>query len=383
MNNENPFHSFWMAGYECADHLNVFGVRVDLINTTGHLPLIDTDYKNLAPFKIATVREGIRWSKVEVKPYQYDWSSVGMMIQTGKANNIQQVWDLCHFGYPDDLTPLHPQFTNRFVALCTAFVQFYRSIDPASTLIITPINEVSFLSWLGGDAKSTSPYCTNQGWEVKYNLMHAYIKGIDALKAADPAIRILTTEPLISIVPWDHANQHEIDHCANMHEAQFQVTEMLCGRLCPELGGSAEYIDILGYNFYYNNQWKLNPHEFLDWKIGELNPKFSPLHRLLEIAYKKYNRPFVLTETSHPKEDRPLWIEMIEAESRKLLSAELPFWGICWYPMVNRPDWDYLHDWHYAGIWDDVYNAELPTRVLHAPSAEALLHTQRNLQMTF
>ena len=57
MNITNPFHSFWMAGYECADHLNVFGTRVDLINNTGHLHLIDTDYKNLSLFKIATVRE--------------------------------------------------------------------------------------------------------------------------------------------------------------------------------------------------------------------------------------------------------------------------------------------------------------------------------------
>ena len=380
MNIDNPFHSFWMAGYECADHLNAFGTRVDLFNSTGHLQLIDTDYKNLSLFKIATVREGIRWSQVEIKPYQYDWSVVGTMIQTGKANNIQQVWDLCHFGYPDDLTPLHPQFTKRFVALCTAFVQFYRSIDVESILIITPINEVSFLSWLGGEAKGTSPYCTKQGWEVKYNLMNAYIKGIDALKAVDPLVRILTTEPLINVVPHNDASVDAIENAIAMHESQFQVTEILCGRMCPELGGSEDYLDILGYNFYYNNQWTAAPHEYLDWKTGEANSKFVPLHQLLIAAYKKYNRPFVLTETSHPKEDRPLWISMISFESQKLLEAGLPYWGICWYPIVNRPDWDYLHDWHYAGIWDDVYNKELPGRVLHQPSADALLAAQNSLK---
>lgn len=368
-----------MAGYECADHLNAFGIRVDLINATGHLQLIDIDYSNLSAFKISSVREGIRWSQVETKPYQYDWSVVRSMIHVGKSNKIQQIWDLCHFGYPDDLTPLHPQFTMRFVALCTAFVQFYRSIDTQSILIITPINEVSFLSWLGGDARGTSPYCTNQGWEVKYNLMKAYIKGIDAIKAADPSVRILTTEPLINIVPSNDATMQEIEEAAAMHEAQFQVTEILCGRMCPELGGSEEYLDILGYNFYYNNQWKAAPHEFLDWKICELNPQFIPLHRLLTSAFQKYNRPFVLTETSHPKEDRPLWIKMIEIESQKLLSAGLPFWGICWYPMVNRPDWDYLHDWHYAGIWDDVYQKDVSERVLHLPSAEAFVEAQINL----
>jgi hypothetical protein len=209
--------------------------------------------------------------------------------------------------------------------------------------------------------------------------MKAYIKGIDALKAVDPSVRILTTEPLINIVPNTAATLEEIENAAALHEAQFQVTEILCGRMCPELGGSEAYLDILGYNFYYNNQWTAAPHEFLDWKIGERNPKFAPLHQLLVSAFKKYNRPFVLTETSHPKEDRPLWIKMIEVEAQKLLLAELPFWGICWYPMVNRPDWDYLHDWHYAGIWDDVYNKDSPVRALHVPSAEALLEAQNSL----
>ena len=379
MNNFNPFKSFWMAGYECTDHVNAFGIRVDLISLTGHLQLIDTDYKNLSPFNIRTVREGIRWSKVETIPYQYDWSAVGDMIQTGKDNNIQQVWDLCHFGYPDNLSPFDPEFTNRFVALCKAFVQFYRSIDAVSTLIITPINEVSFLSWLGGDAKGTVPFCNNRGWDVKYNLMKAYIKGIDALKVADPLVRILTTEPLINIVPCLNANTEEIENASAMHEEQFQVTEILCGRLCPELGGRPGYLDILGYNFYYNNQWIAAPHQFLDWKIGELNPKYIPLHQLLITAYKKYNRPFALTETSHPKEDRPLWIKMIERESLKLLETSLPFWGICWYPMVNRPDWDYPKNWHYAGIWDDVYEKDSSVRILHEPSATALLEAQRNL----
>jgi len=37
---KNPFQSFVMAGYECADHLNAFGERVDLIQLTGHDRLI-------------------------------------------------------------------------------------------------------------------------------------------------------------------------------------------------------------------------------------------------------------------------------------------------------------------------------------------------------
>ena len=52
----NPFASFWMAGYECSDQLNCFGERVNLLETSGHLNLLEQDYQNLEPFKIKTVR---------------------------------------------------------------------------------------------------------------------------------------------------------------------------------------------------------------------------------------------------------------------------------------------------------------------------------------
>src|ERR687884_179750 len=97
--NQNPFRSFWMGGYECTDQLNAFGNRVDFLTLTGHLQLLDEDYKKLSPFNIKTVREGIRWSHVETSPYKYDWSTVLYMIRQGKVNHIQQVWDLCHFGF--------------------------------------------------------------------------------------------------------------------------------------------------------------------------------------------------------------------------------------------------------------------------------------------
>ena len=109
----NPFRSFWMAGYECTDQQNAFGNRVDFLNLTGHLQLLDKDY-DLSLLSIKTVREGIRWSFVEKQPYQYDWSTVATMIEAGKRNGIQQLWDICHFGFPDDLTPLHPMFARRF-----------------------------------------------------------------------------------------------------------------------------------------------------------------------------------------------------------------------------------------------------------------------------
>ncbi|WP_312399807.1 beta-galactosidase, partial [Chryseobacterium sp.] len=112
-----------MGGFECADHLNAFGNRVDMTKLTGHDYRLDEDYKNLRQLNIATVREGIRWSKVEYAPYQYDWSSVDKMMEAAQENGIQIIWDICHFGFPDDITPLHPMFARRFGFLCENFVR--------------------------------------------------------------------------------------------------------------------------------------------------------------------------------------------------------------------------------------------------------------------
>src|SRR6202012_2325635 len=91
---EALFQSFWMGGFECSDKLNAFGHRVNLLHETGHLALIDEDYKRLLSLKISTVREGICWSTVERAPYVYDWGIVGAMICAGQRNGIQQIWDL-------------------------------------------------------------------------------------------------------------------------------------------------------------------------------------------------------------------------------------------------------------------------------------------------
>jgi len=377
----SPFYSFWMAGYECSDKLNVFGNRVDFLNITGHLELIYEDYARLKNFNISTVREGIRWSFVEKQPYVYDFSTVAEMIKAAKAYGIQQVWDLCHFGYPDDLTPLHPMFARRFAALCKAFVEFYRSINPSETLIIIPINEVSFISWLGGEACGTAPYCNGFGWQVKYKLMKAYIEGVAVLKNLDNNLLILTSEPLVNMAPPENASEKEIVNAALEHQFQFQAADMLCGKICPELNGQPGYIDIIGLNYYYNNQWITGTTKFLGWNDEPKDSRWIALSHLINDVYKRYNKPVVITETSHPKEDRPVWIEDVTKQLIEVLHNNIPLWGACIYPIIDRPDWNDLITWHNSGLWDVVNeNGELK-RVLYQPFANAFLQSQKKLKL--
>jgi len=350
--NKNPFKSFLMGGFECADQQNAFGNRVDLYKASGHKRYLEEDYDNLNLIGISTIREGIRWSVVETRPYHYDWTEVERIIKISQEKNIQVIWDICHFGYPDDLTPLHPMFARRFSHLCRAFVIKYRSLVPDGTLIVTPINEVSFISWLGGDVRGTSPYCIGQGWEVKYALMKAYIEGIEMMKKIDTSVRIMVTEPLINIVSNNFVEPKAVFSAEDKHNEQFQVHDILSGAMCAELRGKPEYLDIVGVNYYYDNQWINENHKFLPWAEEPPHPLFRSLHSLIEDVYLRYGRPVVISETSHPGEDRPKWIRTITNECISILKTGLPLFGCCFYPVVDRPDWDHLDDWHHSGIWD-------------------------------
>lgn len=371
-----PFKSFWMAGFECSDHVNAFGNRVNLLEATGHLRKTEEDYDLLQPLQIKTVREGICWSRVEQSPYRYDFSDVLTRLKCAEEKNIQIVWDLCHFGYPDDLTPLHPMFARRFTSMCCAFISFYRTHYPDGGIIVTPVNEVSFISWLGGEVRGTLPYCTNQGWEVKYGLMKAYIEAVAAMKEMDQQIMILSTEPLINIAPADESVEPEL--CRMKNEEQFQVLDMLTGRICPELGGNESFLDVIGINYYANNQWTYPQQEFICWKTKDCERGWKPLHELITYVHDRYNRPFIIAETSYPEDERPQWYEYMTVEMQDIVATGLPLLGVCIYPVIDRPDWDHTDRWHHSGIWD-VYDLNTLKRRVHQPTFEAILKMQHTV----
>ena len=340
----NPFKTFFIGGYECADLVNKFGDRVDLLRKTAHDTHVIEDYTLLAAAGIKTVREGIRWSVVEKSPGVYDFTEVKNRLLAAQRCGIQQLWDICHFGYPEGLMPTHPRFAERLAGVSKAFAELYRhhTEDP---LIITPVNEISFLSWLGGDARGTVPFATGCGFDQKYHLCKAAIKAIEAVRSVDPAAQIMMVEPLIRV----HPKVGE-DTCAaitDFNEAQFQAMDMITGAMCPELGGRPEYMNLAGFNFYYNNQWE---HEggVLGWCTVKRRACFS---ELLEEAYLRYNIPVVLSETGHFGEDKSAWMEQITADCIKAMEKGVDLKGLCIYPVLDRPDWDFLDQMIPCGIW--------------------------------
>lgn len=362
------FSSYLMAGYECADHINRSGVRVDLLSATLHHELVNEDYKLLSPFNISTVREGIRWGFVEKQPFRYDWDEVKRRIEAGLNHNIQQIWEICHMGIPDDLVPTHPRFMDRFCSVCKSFADVWYSMTD-KPLIITPINEIGFLSWHAGDVRGTVPFATNQSYDLKIHLLCACMKAIDILKIEYPDVMIMHTEPVINIVPPGNMFGTNYSPEADRHnQFQYQALDILCGRERPELGGKNEYIDIIGVNFYPTNQWEYLTNIPLQW-VHPRDDRWMPLHSLLKNVADRYQKPLVLSETSHVGELRAEWITEVALECRIAILQGVDLHGICIYPAIDRPDWDEPYDFHFSGLWS--INGDIKRKV-YLPYAEAL-----------
>ncbi len=370
------FRSFWQAGYECADHLNRHGDRVNILKETFHDVLVEEDYARLIPLNLFTVREGICWNAVEKSPGKYDWTEVTHRIKAGQQYGIQQIWDIFHFGYPDDLSPLHPRFTERFANVCRDFARLWRSLTD-ETLIVTPVNEISFISWLGGDIKQTVPYTHGLGLEVKKELVRAGIAGMEAIWEVDPQARFLHTEPLIYVFPGDN-NPQTLAEVARINEDRFQALDMLAGRLYPELGGKPEYLDIIGLDFYYNNQW-VHFGSRIQWEAPQ-DPRWMPLSQLLKQFYERYDRPLVVSETSHLGIGRGEWIREIGEECQQALEDGIDLLGVCMYPIIDRPDWDNLTHYHNSALWELEMKPGVPSmRILCEHYAKDLLIAQAQL----
>lgn len=344
-----PFQSFWQAGYEGADHLNRTAIALDMNRVTGHLERAFDDYQQLAQFGIRTVRESIGWRLVE-HDGGFDFSSLESRLQAAQQLGLQICWTFCHYGWPTDIDVFAPEFITRFARYCTAAAEFLAPYAGAAP-VYSPINEISFTSW---GLSSHLFHCKNMYHERageigKQQLVRATIAGCDAIWRVNPAARILHCDPMIHVIP-PPARPDWVDSAASWRESQFEASDMLCGRIQPELGGAPRYLDLMGVNYYHSNQWESGTNRRLWWHLAD--PRRMPLYQMLVELYARYKKPVLLAETSHVGSGRGVWIREMAEQAALAIQHGVDFRGICIYPVIDRPDWEEPHFWHHSGLWD-------------------------------
>jgi beta-glucosidase/6-phospho-beta-glucosidase/beta-galactosidase len=274
------------------------------------------------------------------------------MVQTAARTGTQVIWDLMHFGWPNDLDPLGPEFVPRFARYARACATMLAGESDAVPWYV-PVNEISFLAWGGGDAAWINPYMLGRGFEFKVQLCRAAIAAIEAIRDVQPHARIATAEPVINVVPMDVTDPAQRAEAEGHRQAQFQAWDMLSGRLWPQVGGDPKYLDVIGVNFYYNNQ-RVHGEGLL---TNRSDSRYRPFRAMLAEVHARYGRPLFIAETgiegeahvtgipryqmplAAHEDARPEWLRYVCAETRAAQSAGVPVEGICLYPVLNHLGW--------------------------------------------
>jgi hypothetical protein len=362
--------SFWIGGFECSCHRRRDGKRLDLIAATGHERFAAADYRRLRGAGIAAARDGVRWHLVEPAPGRYDFSSLLPLVRAARDAGVEVIWDLCHYGWPEDLDIFRPRFVERFAAYARAVARLLAG-ELDRPPLLCPVNEISFWSWAGGDTAHLDPYLTGRGFELKAQLVRAAIAAMDAVWSIVPQTRFLHADPAVRVVP-DPAKPQEEAEALGYHEAQFQAWDMLAGRLWPQLGGDPRYLGVLGVNYYPYNQW-IYRGETLRWT----DPRYRPFRDILVDIHRRYGRPLLIAETGALGDDRAPWLAYVGEEVRAALALGVPVAGICLYPILDYPGWDDDRP-SPCGLWG--FPAADGKRELHVPLARELSRQQELFQ---
>jgi beta-glucosidase/6-phospho-beta-glucosidase/beta-galactosidase len=344
------FPTFFISGFECSTFLWKDKRRRNLVAETQHDKCAREDYRILRDLGIAVAREGIPWSTVD-KNGENDFSVIDPMIDAMNESQILPIWDLCHYGYPDDLDPFSDKFTQRFADYCRAAAS-YVSMRVHGPHFFTPINEITFFSFIGGEWGWTAPYkkTREDRFNLRLALCKAAIAGVKAIREIISDARMVHIDPLVQVVaPRDRPDLKD----AAEHETfvdTFLAWDILFGKEHAELGGSPEILDIVGANNYSFGQMEYResgPHAALP----PHDDRIKPLCDLMKRVWERYRRPMIIGETSGLGGGRAAWLKDVMEESLAAVNEGMDLHGICLFPAVDMPDW-HTGEWLHNGICD-------------------------------
>lgn len=361
------FSSFLQGGFECSTHRVKSGKRLDLLSATEHDRLALSDYRRLRALGITTVREGLRWHLIEHQPFRYNFDSDLPLLDAGLEAGVEQIFDLFHFGWPDHLDVFSADFVSSFSELAFEWTQVLRSRG-ITRPFVAPFNEISFLSWAGGDQAHINPFTQCRGGELKRQMVRAAIAASHVLIDELPRVTLVWPEPVIHIV-GDPAKPGDDERAERYRLSMYEVWDMISGRLHPELGGHPKLLQVIGANFYARNQW-INHGRTL-WPDDS---EYRPFSRILKEVWDRYRVPIFVSETGTEDDDRPSWFAMIAEQVRTAIEGGVPVHGICLYPIVNHPGWDDDRHCH-NGLFD--YSDQDGHRTIYEPLAAEITRQQR------
>jgi quercetin dioxygenase-like cupin family protein len=383
------FGSAFLGGFECANQLTRAGHRIDGIAATQHDRFAAEDYARCRALGIRAIRESARWTLAD-RGGRLDLAEVRRLAALARDHGLTVIWDLFHYGYPDDLDATEDGFADRLVDRLATFAGAVARVVRDETdgdTWYTPVNEISYTAWAAGEHGLMAPGWRDRGWEYKVALVRAAIAAFDAIRSVDPTARALSAEPLVRL--HVHRDLSDPDERAALQaevddfnaRVVSEAYDMLAGRVAPELGGSPDHLGVVGVNYYEGNQWTRPTPTLPQHFLGRDDPAWLPLSGILAELSERYRAPIVISEAGSTAEARPGWLRHLTAEAEAALARGVDLQGICLYPLVTSPDWNDPAAFFDGGIWDVTPRADgTLERRLVPEVAEALREAQSRLE---
>lgn len=338
----SPF--YWMVGEESSDPIVTFQgrrVRVDQMETTGHLGRIEQDLTDIRRVGATFVRYGINWRRVQPDgPGTFDWGLWDRALDACDRLGLEPVVDLLHFGTPDWLGGVtDPALPEAFLRYVEAFLHRYRR-----PTWFTPVNEPYITAYFSAQLGI---------WNEGVQDVDVFVRTLAQLCLADllasAAIRadrtatFVHSEALGLDVPDDDGDASRL-RADRANAFRLLSSDIRYGR-APETAiqdavarlDSSLWARLEDLAF---REGVIAGHDFYPVSVPPDGRTYGDLARQF---FQRYRIPFMVAETSNlgldPSEG-PAWLTMIHAQGCALRREGYPFMGICWYSRGDQ------HDWH-------------------------------------
>ena len=347
------FPTFFMSGFECSTFDWKDQGRRDLAAELQHYVHADEDYALLPRIGIAVAREGIPWPLVDKGNGEYDFSIIDGFLAAQRRHKVLPIWDLCHYGYPSGLDPYSDAFVERFAAYASAAASYVAEHAHHGPLCFTPINEPTFWGYMGAEWGWCAPFGSTAEQRRRFTLAlaRADIAAVKSIRIDFPDARMIHIDPLIWVVPpRDRPDLADEAHRESYDDA-YIAWDVISGIRHPELGGSPEIIDVLGFNTYSFGQMEYGGGGGPNRPLQPGDDRIRPLCDLVEEAWAKYRRPCIIAETSGIHGGRPDWLNDVMCEGLAAVNRGIDLHGICLFPAIDMTDW-HSGAWLHMGIAD-------------------------------
>jgi hypothetical protein len=316
----------WAVGEESSDPVVPFEgrpVRVDQMESTGHLARLEDDLADVAGLGVRHVRYGINWRRAEPEQGHHDWALWDRAMAACERLGLEMIVDLLHFGVPDWLAGVgDPGLPEALLSYTEAFLARY-----PQPRWFTPVNEPFVAALMS--AKLGVWNEAEQGQAAFINAL-ARLLLADGLAAAairaDRPARFLQAEAFGPPELDERLLSFDLRYGVEPPDATAPTLDLLDDGIRARISEVASTEGVVaGHDFY-----PASGASALDYV--DLARRF----------HDRYGVPFMVAETSNlgldPSEG-PGWLEGLFDAACRLRQESVPCMGICWYSRGDQHDW--------------------------------------------